>query len=64
MDYNLLNVNGTVYTVKHMNGVGYYLDINGQATTKPTKAELLEELKKRYDSVTIVPTTSTGQNKG
>jgi hypothetical protein len=45
MDFNIVTINGTIYKVNHMKGVGFYVDIDGQATTKPTKAELLEELK-------------------
>ena len=53
MDFNLVTVNGTIYKVNHMEGVGFYVDIDGQSTTKPTKAELYEELKRRYANVFI-----------
>lgn len=55
MDFDIVTVNGTIYKVNHMEGVGFYVDIEGQATTKPTKAELLEELKLRYANVAISP---------
>ena len=53
MDFNIVTVNGTIYKVNHMEGVGFYVDIDGQATTKPTKAELFEELKMRYANVAV-----------
>jgi hypothetical protein len=64
MNFNLIKVDGTVHAVNHMDGVGFYVDIDGQATTKPTKEELLEELSSRYSEVHPIPSTSTDETTG
>jgi hypothetical protein len=50
-----INVDNVIYTVQHMENVGFFVDIDGQATTKPTKDELLAELKRRYASAIGLP---------
>jgi hypothetical protein len=30
MDFNLITVNGTIHKVNHMEGVGFYVDIDGK----------------------------------
>jgi hypothetical protein len=65
MNYNLIKIDGTIHVVKHMEGVGFYVDIiDGQATTKPTKEELLQELRNRYVDVQPIASASTGETKG
>jgi hypothetical protein len=64
MNFNLIKVDGTVHTVNHMAGVGFYVDIDGQATTKLTKDELLEELSSRHSEVHPIPSTSTDETTG
>lgn len=64
MNFKLIKVNGTVHVVKRMDGVGFYVDIDGRATTKPTKEDLLQELMSRYSKVQPIPDASTDETSG
>ena len=59
-----IKVDNVIHPVQHMDTVGFYVDIEGEATTKPTKEKLLEELKKRYASVVGLPCTSPENQDG
>jgi adenylate cyclase class IV len=52
-----IKVDNVIHPVNYVENVGFFVDIDGQATTKPTKDELLAELKTRYASAVGLPCT-------
>jgi|GEM_PF-3613969 hypothetical protein len=49
--FNRVRVDGTIYKIKHMKDVGFYVDDHLKATSGPTIEELMAELKRRYEDV-------------
>lgn len=62
MSTNMIKIKGLLHAVKHMTGVGYYVDIEGQAKTAQTEEELIRKLKACYGDGNVSVPKGAGSN--